>query len=506
VAELWEEGGILPFLPEDLKAELKSTEFKHECMAAFTHLDVDGSGVLEPIELIPVVLVAAEARNYTMTEDHARQFVEIFDIKQNGVITKAEFVNLARFMLVMSFFETADGAISKQNFRDVQESKVIEDYLEMMEKDRKAIHKIISLLPAPVYDYLTSDEFVQRCSDRFHELDQDKTGVLRPHELAPLVVELTSTSPLAISDEQCARFTQIFDIYGDGVLRPDEFLDFARFLTIMAYLQSDDGVAEAQKAKRVLEDSKKIEQLLEMLHNDRRVIQDVLPHLPDWLQEELMSYEFSTRCMDHFKTLDADGNGTLEPDELYPLVLQMAEAQELALDKEQAKRFTAIFDDAGDGVIRKTEFVNFCRFQIIMGFLNSQDGKKTLEEAERAKTATPQKQTLTRQSGATSRQGGERPPSRQAERPVNPVATSRAAQSQSPMQSPGRADPEVDHMAVDVDFYQRKSEKLNKENEQLRNRMQSIEELYRKMESKLEEQDMRLRHAEVDLQGTARLR
>ena len=66
---------------------------------------------------------------------------------------------------------------------------------------------------------------------------------------------------------RCEAFTSIFDLHGDGVLRHDEFLDFARwsllvlagfcafrpqtgscpdrFLCIMSYLHSSDGEARS---------------------------------------------------------------------------------------------------------------------------------------------------------------------------------------------------------------------------------------------------------------------
>merc|ERR1712083_434033 len=91
------------------------------------------------------------------------------------------------------------------------------------------------------------------------------------------------------------------------------------------------------------------------------------------------------------KDLDKDGNGSLEPEELFPMVLALSNsAHEASLDLAQCKKFTAIFDDAKTGVISKNEFVNFSRFLIIMGYLASQEGKaveKAMKDERRAAKA-----------------------------------------------------------------------------------------------------------------------
>merc|ERR1712083_952790 len=84
------------------------------------------------------------------------------------------------------------------------------------------------------------------------------------------------------------------------------------------------------------------------------------------------------------KDLDKDGNGSLEPEELFPMVLALSNsAHEASLDLAQCKKFTAIFDDAKTGVISKGEFVNFSRFLIVMGYLNSQEGQVVLDRVKR---------------------------------------------------------------------------------------------------------------------------
>lgn len=488
-------GDFVPFLPDGFKNELLSDQFEAQCMEDFNQLDEDRSGVLEPKELMPVIMDLTQAHSLAMTEDDARQFVNIFDSERNGVITKAEYVNFTRFMMIMAYLATDEGSQVLQDVGNAKSGLQIEDWLQMVESDRNAVQKIISLLPKHVFDHITSDEFVQNCAERFTQLDKDKTGVLRPHELVPLVVDLTGAYASTVTAEHGVRFTKIFDIHGDGVLRPDEFLDFLRFLTIMGYLQSPEGQANSKDCLAIMDDSKRIEDLLSTLESDRRQIQTVLPYLPSWLHDEVLSSHFTQNCMETFKELDKDNSGTLEPEELYPLILAMADSHNLALDMSQCKRFTAIFDDAGDEVIRKGEFVNFCRFQMVMSYLQSQEGQKilgTVQRDQEARILAPVSDEKRSTDLAIVRQSG----------PPPPVQDYQLASPRSAAAVPA----EIGHLVVDVECYQKKSEKLKAENETLRGRMQSLEDLVRMMEQKMEDQDMRLRHAEVDLQavGTPR--
>lgn len=149
------------------------------------------------------------------------------------------------------------------------------------------------------------------------------------------------------------------------------------------------------------------------------------------------------------------------------MVLALAQVHHLALDVEQCKRFTAIFDDRHSGVIALEDFVSFSRFIITMSFLRSQEGAEVLRRVH-----------------DTHEDIAERP------------------QIEPPEAAPGGEVPTSPaHLAVDCDFFKNKSEKLSAENADLRTRMHIMEDLMRKMETKLEEQEHRLRHAEVDLKG-----
>merc|ERR1712178_294249 len=91
---------------------------------------------------------------------------------------------------------------------------------------------------------------------QFQQLDLDGNGALSPEELFPVVVEISSVHPCAISAEHCARFTQIFDKDGSGKIEKNEFVGFVKFLMAMMYLEGEkekhmrDPVARAQQLER----------------------------------------------------------------------------------------------------------------------------------------------------------------------------------------------------------------------------------------------------------------
>mmetsp|Transcript_55998 Transcript_55998/g.92771 ORF Transcript_55998/g.92771 Transcript_55998/m.92771 type:complete len:1019 (+) Transcript_55998:3-3059(+) len=464
---------VMPLLPIDMQEELLSSEFAVHCMNYFTELDKDNSGVLEPKELIPVLISMCEAHPFALTKEQCLKFVDLFDTERNGVITRQEFVAFARFMMILAYLETEQGQVA------LGEQKV-EELLAMMERDRSSVHKIVPLLPQEVFDHLTSDEFITHCHDRFVALDADNSGTLDPGELFPVVQELSEAHPCSVDWEQCRRFTEIFDIHGDGVIRMDEFLDFARFLTIMSYLHSEDGQQKVGEGLTILGGSKQIDELLDMLKRDRQELRAVIPYLPDQLRDELLSEQFTMVCLKSFSELDKDGNGTLEPAELYPIIMDMTSAHSLSLDIEQCARFTDIFDDAKNGVINKDEFVNFVRFLMVMAFLHTEDGQRTLELA-----------VIDMQEAAPV-----------AEDPAVAVveAYEGAATASSSVPEPEA----MKHIELDLAFYKRKAEKLTEENDALRRQVQEMEAAMRKMEAHQEDLEMNLAHTAIELRASGR--
>jgi len=189
----------------------------------------------------------------------------------------------------------------------------------------------------------------------------------------------------------------------------------------------------------------------------------VIPYLPEALQSEVLGEKFTLNCLERFKELDQDGNGSLEPTELYPVIIDMTQAHHLSLDLDQCARFTDIFDDERTGVISQKEFVNFARFLVVMTFLQTEDGQKVLDLVQPSLEQPV-------------------PSSPQAAAPASPQA--------------------VGHLTVDLEYYQSRAERLTKENAEQRSLLLEMEERMRAMEERVERQEMKLRHADVDLNSS----
>jgi Ca2+-binding EF-hand superfamily protein len=288
---------------------------------------------------------------------------------------------------------------------------------------------------------------------------------------------LSDAHPYAIDTEHCRQFTAIFDVHGDGVIRKDEFVDFARFLVIMSYMHSEEGQAQVSDGLKIMEGAGQIEDLIRSLERDRHQLRKVIPYLPDELRDELLGAQFIDQCRDRFKELDQNGSGSLEPHELYPIILEMTDAHHYALDQEQCQRFTAIFDDEKTGVISQAEFVNFARFLMVMSYLQTEHGHKALELANldsqgvSAVVSTPTKSRQPASPGAQSTS---------SRRVLSPKA-------------------EVGHVSVDRDYYKSRADELGNENQAQRRKLLEMEENMRAMQEMLAKQDRTIRHAKIDL-------
>lgn len=440
---------VMMLLPQDLQEELMSPEFMHSCLTHFKELDTDHSGVLEPRELIPVVLQLCEAHPFALTKEQCLRFVDMFDTERNGVIMPAEFINYARFMMIIGYMETEEGQLMSDHADTVVGKRRVQELLKLLEEDRTAIHKVIPLLPPDVYQHLTSADFVEHCHQSFADLDKDKNGVLDPRELFPVVVALSQASSSSVDMEQCKRFTAIFDIHGDGVIRKDEFLDFTQFLNIMSYLHSEEGQVRVAEGLVIMGDSKQIDELIDMLGRQRQDMQKVLAYLPDELRLELLHDHFTVDCLHKFDELDKDGNNQLDPTELYPVLLDMAQAHHLSCDYEQCKRFTEVFDDSRTGMISRSEFVNFARFQFVMSYLHTEDGRKTMQ--------------IVAAQLAGGRGGSEEQALLMAELAPAPGVTPA-------------------NEATSADAYKAKAEQLQRENEELHRRLQRAQDLAKSLQ------------------------
>lgn len=242
---------VLNELPGALRAHLNSDEFAEACLAQFDELDVDYSGALVTSEMSDAItkLNPASSAGSTapVTKSQCGRLAAIFDADRSGLISKGEYVRFSQSVLALSYLEylssmtmstaTGSGGAAAKSMG----TKGMID--AMMERGKGAIEQIMAMpmLPDELGALLNDPYFEDTCHDRFLSLDDDASGVLTADELWPAVLQLAQEHDWAsqsVGPEHCTRFMKIFDDDGNGELDEPEFAAFARFVLVMAFLES----------------------------------------------------------------------------------------------------------------------------------------------------------------------------------------------------------------------------------------------------------------------------
>eukprot|EP00929_Paragymnodinium_shiwhaense_P104960 TRINITY_DN697_c0_g1_i1.p1 TRINITY_DN697_c0_g1~~TRINITY_DN697_c0_g1_i1.p1 ORF type:complete len:1471 (+),score=501.24 TRINITY_DN697_c0_g1_i1:97-4413(+) len=397
---------IVPFLPEWLVDQICSDEFMDDCDAKFLELDADGSGVLEPTELTPVIAQLCEANPTQIDLAKCERFVKIFDVSNDGVIEQDEFVNFAQFLVVANYLACNDpeelpsispaGAKSRKrgSIQAVDPSMFAEppspgsaatkfdEFIQKLEADREAIMDIVPYLPADMVDVLCSDEFLDECEAKFFDLDTDKSGGLDPVELIPVVATFCTARNMVIDVDKSSRFMTVFDRNGDGVIKEDEFIDFCQFLVVMTFLTGQVPEEGAGQIEPVDSSVGKVSSLMDILKKGRKNIELVLPYLPQEMKEALTNEAFFDECFAKFDELDKDQNGSLNQSELVPVIVDLSAAQRHQISNAEAIQFVGFFDQDCDSVIDRGEFCELVQFVILCYYLDSIEGHLVLEHAK----------------------------------------------------------------------------------------------------------------------------
>lgn len=396
---------LSPDLPSYLTEMFASEDFERLCNDRFSRLDVDDNAVLTAEELFPVIIEISQEQAHSVTFEHCVRFLKIFDEAKNGCLSQKEFFEFCKFVHLMHWLddqllvspknqdlavigsgapleEPTKGVTEVVTLQELDEDEIaINGMLDIMHRNVVDIKKVFGKLsssphlPDWLRETLTDDSFVLQCNGQFDDLDRDSNGTLSPDELFPLIIQLSSGNPLAVTNEHCERLTTIFDEDKNGVISRSEFVELTRFIFLIMWLENQDQ-GEGQEMAQTVRPPVTVEELLDMVATGVSSIKTHMgritdsPDLPDWLHNLLVSEEFVLACQSQFDELDKDGNGSLSPDELTPVIVSIAEGQPITVLPEHCAYLTTIFDADNNGTISRGEFVELVRFIFVVQWLN----------------------------------------------------------------------------------------------------------------------------------------
>lgn len=171
------------------------------------------------------------------------------------------------------------------------------------------IETLLLHLPRDILLSFDRQEFLATCNERFDAVDVDGSGDLTPDELLPMLMEMSDTAPWEVTWDQLVAFVDIFDENGDGVIDREEFVKLTKFMIIGALVEAVLAAQEAMVPVPALPGGMTFDALIEKASRDKKVIDELIPNLPEDIYLYLTSPAFLESCDAEFDRIDADGSG-----------------------------------------------------------------------------------------------------------------------------------------------------------------------------------------------------
>lgn len=230
---------ILASLPPEIAEFLNSGDFAEACERSFTELDQDQNGVLSNEELLPLLHQMLhdqfEEHHFSVTHDHSKRLMDVFDADGNGVLCLSEWTEFARYVAAYTLLEaqchqehgSADGGFGGE--------PSVEAILQVLREDRRQLYQDLPTLPDWLQKLFESEEFTNSLRRHYHHHDEEGTGV-HVERLFPLTVSLSQAHPLKVTHSHCQELMRIYDDCNRNKLSFKEFAEFTEFTFIMSCL------------------------------------------------------------------------------------------------------------------------------------------------------------------------------------------------------------------------------------------------------------------------------
>eukprot|EP00441_Pelagodinium_beii_P037531 CAMPEP_0197628060 /NCGR_PEP_ID=MMETSP1338-20131121/6484_1 /TAXON_ID=43686 ORGANISM="Pelagodinium beii, Strain RCC1491" /NCGR_SAMPLE_ID=MMETSP1338 /ASSEMBLY_ACC=CAM_ASM_000754 /LENGTH=494 /DNA_ID=CAMNT_0043198943 /DNA_START=46 /DNA_END=1530 /DNA_ORIENTATION=+ len=386
---------------------------------------------------------AARAKGQRWEPGLAVLFVAEASGRGSDFILVEDFVEVARLAAVMCYL----GNLQEQHsIVNAHRSPGTESLLKVIKDGSEKLGEIVVFLPQQVRDTLLSKSFAERCLAEFDALDSDRSQNLEIKMLHPVLVVLGMAERLHVTVEQCKKFTHLIGSNGASVRRA-EMVNFSQFMLALCYLDTTTGQVAADNACIVLGE-RRVEELLSMLEKDKQAVSRTELLMPGDAVEYLNSQSFKEQCLERFRELDVEKKGALESTDLFHVVAELSGADPFSVSVDQCERFVATFGNLG--ALIDEEFVVLARHLCTMAYLHSDRGRGHLLWAL---------ECMKRGDAAAA---------------LSAPAAVKAGTLQ-------------EQLPMDLDFYKGRSQTLEDENAELKEKMRQMEEVMRQITGKPQE-------------------
>jgi len=99
-------------LPAWLLETFEDPSFSISTNQEFDSLDANQSGFLSPDQIAPILVKLSQEHPASITRDHCVRLVSLFDVEGTGVISRDDYAELVRFIMVMTWIQDEKGAVA----------------------------------------------------------------------------------------------------------------------------------------------------------------------------------------------------------------------------------------------------------------------------------------------------------------------------------------------------------------------------------------------------------